>query len=75
MIFKSDTTYNILVFISQVVLPAVATLWAALGKIWNWPLVTEITATICAIDAFMGAVLKISSNAYKKLNAANESEN
>ena len=68
MIFENSKTYDILVFISQVVLPAVATLWAALGKIWNWPLVTEITATICAIDAFMGAVLKISSNAYKKLN-------
>lgn len=72
MIFENSKTYDILVFISQVVLPAVATLWAALGKIWNWPLVTEITATICAVDAFMGAVLKISSNAYKKLNQQNE---
>lgn len=74
MIFENSKTYDVLVFISQVVLPAVATLWAALGKIWNWPLVTEITATICAIDAFMGAVLKISSNAYKKLNATNADE-
>jgi hypothetical protein len=72
MIFENSKTYDLLVFISQVVLPAVATLWAALGKIWNWPLVTEITATICAVDAFMGAVLKISSNAYKKLNQQNE---
>jgi hypothetical protein len=72
MIFENSKTYDLLVFISQVVLPAVATLWAALGKIWNWPWVTEITATICAVDAFMGAVLKISSNAYKKLNQQNE---
>lgn len=62
----SNKVYDILVYIAQIVLPAIATLWAALGKIWSWPLVTEITATICAVDAFMGALLKISSIQYHK---------
>lgn len=65
----SNRTYDILKYIAQIVLPALATLWATLGKIWSWPLVTEIAATICAVDTFMGVVLKISSNQY---NAALE---
>lgn len=60
----SNKVYDILKFIAQIVLPALATLWAALGKIWGWPLVAEITATICAVDAFLGALLQISTNKY-----------
>ena len=66
----SNKVYDILKFIAQIVLPALATLWAALGKIWGWPLVTEITATICAVDTFLGALLGISSNRYNSQQAA-----
>lgn len=62
----SNKVYDVLKFIAQIVLPALATLWAALGKIWGWPLVTEITATICAVDTFLGALLGISSMQYAK---------
>ena len=62
----SNTVYDVLKFIAQIVLPALATLWAALGKIWGWPLVTEITATICAVDTFLGALLGISAIQYAK---------
>ena len=62
----SNKVYDVLKFIAQIVLPALATLWAALGKIWGWPLVTEITATICAVDTFLGAILGISSANYNK---------
>ena len=62
----SNQVYDVLKFIAQIVLPALATLWAALGKIWGWPLVTEITATICAVDTFLGALLGISSMTYQK---------
>ncbi len=62
----SNKVYDALKFVAQIVLPAVATLWAALGKIWGWPMVTEITATICAIDTFLGAILGISSANYQK---------
>lgn len=62
----SNKVYDVLKFIAQIVLPALATLLAALGKIWGWPLVTEITATICAVDTFLGALLGISSMQYAK---------
>ena len=73
----SNSLYDILKFLAQIVLPAVATLWAALGKIWGWPLVTEITATICAVDTFLGALLGISSYQYNKQEKQppDESEN
>ena len=73
MFKMSNQWYDILKFIAQLLLPALATLWATLGKIWNWPLVTEIAATICAVDTFLGAILGISSMQYKK-DAAQEEE-
>ena len=36
----SNQVYDVLKFIAQIVLPALASLWAARGKIWGWPLVT-----------------------------------
>lgn len=60
----SNKVFDVLAYIQRIVLPALATLWASLGKIWGFPLVTEITATICAVDLFMGALLKISTNQY-----------
>ncbi|MBO5681285.1 MAG: phage holin [Oscillospiraceae bacterium] len=68
----SNKVYDVLKFIAQIVLPAVATLYATLGKIWGWPLVTEITATICAVDTFLGAILGISSAQYNKQQPPDE---
>ena len=70
----SNKVYDVLKFIAQIVLPALATLWAALGKIWGWPLVTEITATICAVDTFLGALLGISAVNYNKAQQKTEEE-
>lgn len=62
----SNKTYDILKYIAQIVLPALATLWATLGKIWSWPLVTEISASIMAVDFFLGTLLKISTDMYNQ---------
>ena len=70
----SNKVYDVLKFIAQIVLPALATLWATLGKIWGWPLVTEIAASICAVDTFLGAILGISSMKYNKEQAPLEEE-
>ena len=70
----SNKVFDILAYIQRIVLPALATLWASLGKIWGWPLVTEITATICAVDLFMGALLKISTNKYNEDQLTEEKE-
>lgn len=63
-----NSTYDLLKKIALYILPALATLWLTLGKIWNFPYTTEIGATITAIDVFLGACLGISSNNYYKDN-------
>ncbi len=70
----TNQLYDILKFVAQILLPAVATLYAALGKIWNWPLVAEITASICAVDTFLGALLGISSANYAKTLSGTETK-
>ena len=65
----SNKTYDILVWIAQIVLPAIGTLYAALSGIWGFPYGEQIVGTLTAVDVFLGAVLKISNNQYKKANA------
>ena len=60
----SDKTYDILKYIAQIVLPALGTLYFALAKIWQFPYGSEIVGTITAVDAFLGALLKISTDQY-----------
>ena len=60
----SNELYDILKKVALYILPAIATLWLTLGKIWGIPYTTEIGATITAIDVFLGACLGISSKNY-----------
>lgn len=67
MKFKlSNEVYDILKFIAQIVLPALGTLYFALAGIWGWPYGEQIVGTITAVDAFLGALLGISTVAYNK---------
>lgn len=59
-----NKTYDILKYIAQIALPAVGTLYFALSQIWGLPYGEEIVGTITAIDAFLGALLQISTNQY-----------
>lgn len=65
MIF-SNKVYDVLKYISLVVLPAIATLYLTLSNIWGLPYGTEIAATITAVDTLLGALLGISSQKYKE---------
>lgn len=65
MFKMSNETYDILKEIALTILPAFATLYAAVGKIWGLPYVTEIPMTIMAVDTFMGVCLHISNSEYK----------
>ena len=59
-----DKIYNVLKWIVIIVLPAVATLYAALAPLWGWGYADEIVTTITAVDTFLGAVLCISTAQY-----------
>ena len=62
----NNKIYDILKFIAQVVLPAVATLYFTLAQIWGLPFGEQIVGTISAVDLFLGALLGISTMNYKK---------
>ena len=60
----SNKMYDVLKYIALIFLPALGALYFALAKIWGFPYATEIVGTISAVDAFLGALLQISTNKY-----------
>ena len=62
----SNKVYDVLKYIALVALPAIATFYAGLSKIWSLPYPVEIPGTIMLVDTLLGALLKISSDQYKK---------
>ena len=66
MFKMSNSTYDTLKYIAQIVLPAVGTLYFALASIWGLPYGEQIVGTITAVDAFLGVLLGISTAQYNK---------
>lgn len=64
----SNKTYNTLKWVALTVLPAISALWCGLSDIWGLPYGTQIGGTIMLFDAFLGAILGISSVKYNKTN-------
>lgn len=62
----SNKLYDVLKWVVMIVLPACATLYAALSGIWGLPYAEQIPATITALDTFLGVVLMISNVQYNK---------
>ncbi len=68
----SNKLYDIMKWLVIIVLPALATLYAALATVWAWPYSEQVVTTITAVDTFLGAVLCISTAAYNKEGDGNE---
>lgn len=66
MFIRNTKVYDVLKTLQRIWLPALATLYVALAKIWGWPYSAEIAGTITAVVAFLGAVLEISSSEFHK---------
>ena len=62
----TNKTYDILVWVAQIVLPALGAFYAAIAQIWGLPYAEAVPGTILAIDTFLGAILKISNSKYNK---------
>lgn len=61
-----NKTYDVLKWVAQIFLPALGTLYFALSKIWGLPFGEEVVGTIVALDTFLGALLGISTEKYKR---------
>ena len=70
----SNSMYDKLKWIAQILLPALGTLYFALAQIWGFPYAEQIVGTITALDAFLGVILGISTYQYRKGVDANVSE-
>lgn len=64
----SNKVYDVLKWFAMVVLPASATFYAGLAGTWGLPYAEQIPTTITLLNAFLGAVMMISSHQYKKSN-------
>ena len=62
----SNETYDILKYIAQILIPAIATLYFSVSQIWGLPYGEQIVGTLTAVDAFLGVCLGISSDKYHK---------
>lgn len=62
----NNKTYDRLKYIALVALPAIEVFWLTIGKVWNFPYVIEIGATIAAVDVLLGSLLGVSTKNYNK---------
>lgn len=60
----TNTSYDVLKWIVQIVLPAIGTLYFALASIWGLPYGEQIIGTITAVSLFGGTLLKLSNKTY-----------
>lgn len=61
----SNKTYDILKWITTVVIPAIGALYFGLSRFWGVPYPTEILGTLTLIETFMASLLGISNATYK----------
>ena len=66
MIFKNNKNYNLLKNIA-LIMPLFITLYGAIGEIWTIPYTDKIVLTLTAINAFIGGLVKKSSDKFKKV--------
>lgn len=68
----SNTAYDVLKYLTIIVLPAIGALYTGLSQIWNLPYAAEIPATITVICTFLGAILCISTAQYNSNEGKHE---
>ena len=71
MVFLNNAMYDRLKWVAQYVLPAFAALYFGISQIWGLPYPERIVGSIVAFDAFLGALLGLSSIQYKAFQKEN----
>lgn len=61
-----NETYDILKWLTTIVLPAIGTLYFALSGIWGFPYGEQIVGTITAVVTFLGVILGLSTKEYNR---------
>ena len=61
-----DKIYDILKWVTMIVLPALATAYVGLASIWGWPYADEVAKTTAVVCTLLGALLGISTAQYNR---------
>ena len=59
--------YDVLKWLTMIVLPALATAYVGLAAVWGWPYADEVAKTTAVVCTLLGALLGISTAQYNKL--------
>lgn len=62
----SNRLYDVLKWITMIVIPALATAYVGLAAIWGWPFADEVAKTATVVCTLLGALLGISTAQYYK---------
>ena len=62
----SNSNYDWLKWVAQIFLPSFGAFIFAIAQIWGLPYAEQIVGTVTAVDAFLGALLGISTHNYRK---------
>ena len=62
----SNGLYDVLKWVTMIVLPALATAYVGLASIWGWPYADEVAKTTAVVCTLLGALLGISTAEYNK---------
>ena len=62
----SNKAFDAIRLIGEIIIPAIATFYAAVGAIWGWPYIEQITGTLAAVTVLIGAVVNGMRKAYNK---------
>lgn len=61
-----SSTYDRLKWVSLVFLPALASLYFALGEVWHFPMVPQVVGTITIVDTFLGLLIGKTSKDFRE---------
>lgn len=62
----NSKVYDVLKWITMIVLPALATAYVGLAAIWGWPYADQVAKTTTVICTLLGALLGISTAQYNR---------
>ena len=61
-----DSVYDVLKWVTMIVLPSCATAYVGLASVWGWPYADETAKTTAVVCTLLGALLGISTAQYNK---------
>lgn len=62
----NNRVYDVLKWACLIALPALGVLYSVLSGVWGWPYADEVSTTINAVVACLGAMIGISTASYNE---------